>query len=46
MQWQGLQDLRLQVLQSLDETAGELGNWGSGGHGTVEVVKEEGRNAR
>ena len=42
----GLQDLRLQVLRSLEETAGELGNGGSGRHGMVEVVKEEGGNTR
>ena len=40
--WQGLQHPRLQVLQTLEETVGELGNWGLGGHGMVEVVKEEG----
>ena len=45
-QWQGLQDLRLQVLQTLEETVGELGNWGLGRHGMVEVVKEEGRSTR
>ena len=45
-QWQGLQDLRLQVLQTLEETVEKLGNWGLGRHGMVEVEKEEGRNAR
>ena len=45
-QWLGLQDLRLQVLQTLEETVGELGNWGLGGHGMVEVVKEEGGSTR
>ena len=45
-QWQGLQDLRLQVLQTLEETVEKLGSWGLGGHGMVEVEKEEGRNTR
>ena len=46
MQWQGLQDLRLQVLWTLEESVGTQGSWDLGGYVMVEVEKEEGGNAR
>ena len=46
MQWQGLWDLRLQVLWTLEESVETQGSWDLGRYVMVEVEKEEGGNAR